>query len=304
MNKKLLLAHIIITCSILSGFAQQSRYRLPAKAGIEKCINQNWTFNYLPVQNKKAFGFEKPEYDDSKWSCISLPHTWQTYETTKELHPYIRNASAEDDPYWWNGWGYYRKHLVIGNMYQGKRILFEFDGIQKYSRVYLNGKYLGDHKGGYTSFYMDATDAVKFGVDNLLAIAVNNQLKDSLAIPPMSAGNFDVYGGIHRDVRIVVKDPLNIPFQGSYKHEGGTFITTPLVDVKKAVINIKTFVQNKYNSVKTIKLVTFLTDSLGFVLDRLESTQRAQPGQIVEIVQKSQGILNPHLWSPESTIYL
>jgi len=106
---------------------------------IEKRINNNWTFNYFPEKESKTAGFELPAYDDSKWSCISLPHTWQTYETTRELHPYIRSASADDDSYWWKGWGCYRKHLVIGKEYTGKKIYFEFEGIQKYSKIYLNG---------------------------------------------------------------------------------------------------------------------------------------------------------------------
>ncbi len=65
--------------------------------------------------------------------------------------------------YWWNGWGWYRKRIVISEELRGKRIFVELDGVQKYARVYLNGTLLGDHKGGYNGFYFDLTPHIRFG---------------------------------------------------------------------------------------------------------------------------------------------
>ena len=124
-----------------------------------------------------------------------------------------------------------------------------------------NGKYLGDHKGGFTSFYVDATDAVNFGGENILTVAVQNSLNDKYRIPPMNAGNWAVYGGIIRDVRLVVTDPVSIPFQGSHKHEGGTFITTPEVSEKQAAVRIRTFVQNQRPDAAEVTLHTVVTDA-------------------------------------------
>ena len=139
---------ILTLLLIQTGIQAQSIYKNPGATRIEKTINTQWTFNYFPKEDAENGGYENPVFDDSKWSSVSVPHTWQTYETTRELHPYIRNAAANDNPYWWNGWGWYRKHLTIGKAYQGKKIYFEFDGVQKYSKIFLNGKYLGDHKAG------------------------------------------------------------------------------------------------------------------------------------------------------------
>ncbi|NJK94220.1 MAG: hypothetical protein HC905_04135 [Bacteroidales bacterium] len=58
-----------------------------------------------------------------------------TYETTGDVHPFVRNASEKDNSYWWNGWGWYRKRILIGNIYNDKKIFLEFDGVQKYARV-------------------------------------------------------------------------------------------------------------------------------------------------------------------------
>ncbi len=292
---------ICLFTGIVCLFSVEAKPYRPVDAGrIEKTINTQWTFNYFPAEDASELGCEQPGFDDSKWSYISVPHTWQTYETTHELHPYIRNVSAEDNPYWWNGWGWYRKHIVIGKEHEGRKVTFEFDGVQKYSKIYLNGKLLGDHKGGFTSFYVDATDAVKFGEDNVLTVAVNNALKDKHGIPPMNAGNWAVYGGIVRDVRIVITDRVNVPFQGSYLHEGGTFITTPYVSEQRASVQIKTYVQNKNATERNVRIVTVVADTNRNEIARLVTSQKIGAGQIAEYVQKAERIDNPHLWSPET----
>ena len=282
-------------------YAQRSEiYAVPQTARIAKTINTEWVFNYFPEPEAENGGYEKTSFDDSKWAYIAIPHTWSAYETTRELHPYIRNASFKDDPYWWFGWGWYRKRIVIDESFRGKKITFEFDGVQKYSKVYLNGKYLCDHKGGYTSFYFDATDAVEFGKENILVVAVNQAQNDRYSIAPMNAGNWVTYGGIVRDVRIVITDLLNVPYQGSYKHEGGTFITTPKVSEQEATVNVKSYVQNKYNTDKKTRIVTVITDADNKVIEKMESAQTVKAGEIAEFVQDAGPLINPKLWSPET----
>lgn len=289
-----LAAAVFTLTAAAKGYAPAESHRLT------KTINTEWTFNYFPQEEEVKGVYESPSFDDSAWSYVCVPHTWQTYETTRELHPYIRNVAASDNPYWWNGWGWYRKRIDIGREYEGRRIRFEFDGVQKYAKIYLNGKYLGDHKGGFTSFYMDATDAVNFGGENILTVAVQNSLNDKYRIPPMNAGNWAVYGGIIRDVRLTVTDPVNIPFQGSYKHEGGTFITTPEVSENQASVRIRTYVQNQRSETAEVTLRTVVTDADGNVCERLNASQRIGAGQIAEFDQSIPKFRKPQLWSPDS----
>ena len=75
-------------------------------------INRDWTFNYFPDPGAGT-GHEAPAADDSAWSAVAVPHTWSTYEMTRKLHPYIHSPSERDDPYWWQGWGWYRKHFSL-----------------------------------------------------------------------------------------------------------------------------------------------------------------------------------------------
>ncbi|WEK21382.1 MAG: glycoside hydrolase family 2 TIM barrel-domain containing protein [Candidatus Pedobacter colombiensis] len=267
---------------------------------ISKVINEHWTFNYFPDTKADKGGFENPSFNDSKWPSVAVPHTWSTYETTGEVHPFIRNPSDKDNDYWWKGWGWYRKHFTIPVSQKGKRIFIEFDGVQKYSKVYINGKYLGDHKGGYGTFDFDLTDYIKFGEDNLLAVTVNNNLLDSYSIPPMRAGNFDVYGGIYRDTRLVIKSPVYIPMQGSASHEGGTFITTPKVNEKEGIVRVQTYVKNSLSQPKTCVVKTTIADATGSVVQVLTKTVTIPADSLQKIDQLSTAIKQPKLWSPET----
>lgn len=73
-------------------------------------LKNDWTFFYSPDFEEKQ-NLLMPEFNDNTWQLVSIPHTWMTYETTKELHPFIKYASEDEDAYWWKGWGYYRKQL-------------------------------------------------------------------------------------------------------------------------------------------------------------------------------------------------
>ena len=262
-------------------------------------INTNWTFSYS-ADHRINKDFLSLDFNDKAWQIVALPHTWQTYETTGDLHPFIKNASERDDPYWWKGWGYYRKHFTPSKALSDKKITVELDGVQKYSRVYLNGEYVGDHKGGFTSFYFDLTPFVRFGSDNVLVIAVSNRRDDKHRIPPMTAGNWNVYGGIYRDARLLIKDKVHIPFQGSYKHEGGTFITTPSVNENEAVVNIKTYVKNDSEIDTRVNLKTSVISPKGILIEEIETSETIEPGTIHEFDQTSLPVQNPHLWHPGS----
>jgi hypothetical protein len=278
-------------------FSQKTTVENQKSNRIEKVFNSQWTFNYFSAAGENK-GYESPGFDDSRWVAISIPHTWSTYETTGELHPFIRNASENDNPYWWTGWGWYRKHFSVKKEYSDKKIFIEFEGVQKYCKVWINGKYLGDHKGGYGSFDFDISQFVRLGEDNVIAVAVNNRQKDDFGgIPPVSATNFDVYGGIYRDVVLVLKDRLFIPMQGSVSHEGGTFITTPLVSLKEGIVRVQTWVKNDNPQKKTCTLLTSISDGSEKIVQELKTETAIDPGQLYKFDQTFKPIKKPHLWS-------
>jgi len=296
--KKIFIVLFLVFCIPLIN-AQKKSAQTSKSPRIEKIINSQWTFNYFPDE-KAEEGYESASYDDSKWPAISIPHTWSTFETTGAVHPFIRNAAETDNPYWWNGWGWYRKHFIINPAGEGKKVFVEFEGVQKYCKVWINGKYLGDHKGGYGSFDFDLTEFITPGKDNVLAVAVNNTRKDKFRIPPMAAGNFNVYGGIYRDVTLVLKDKLYIPMQGSASHEGGTFVTTPRVSEKEGIVRVQTWVQNDYPQPKECTLNTSIIDTYGKIIQVIKSKVTIKPDQLYRFDQTLKPIFRPRLWSPDN----
>ncbi len=266
---------------------------------IEKTINSGWTFNYFPGETKGA-NYESPSFDDSKWPLIGIPHTWSTFETTGDLHPFIKNSTEKDNPFWWNGWGWYRKRFQINLDISNKKVFVEFEGVQKYCKVWINGKYLGDHKGGYGSFDFDITGNLLKGKDNILVVAVSNKQKDEFNIPPMAAANFNVYGGIYRDVTLVIKDKLYIPMQGSASHEGGTFITTPAISETQGVARVQTWVQNDYPEPRTCVLNTYILDASKKIVQVIKTKALINPKQLYRFDQTFKPLKDPLLWSPDS----
>ncbi len=285
----------VLICSLVSN-AQIKPALNQKNQRIERIINSQWTFNYFPSETADK-GYEANRFDDSKWPAISLPHVWNTYETTGELHPFIRNISESENIYWWLGWGWYRKHFSISRDYSDRKVFIEFEGVQKYCKVWLNGVLLGDHKGGYGSFDFDITAILKPGEDNVLAVAVNNRQKDQYNIPPVPAEKLNVYGGIYRNVTLILKSKLYIPMQGSASHEGGTFVTTPNVSEKEGVVQVQTWVKNDNAQKKTCTLQTSILDAGNKMVQVIKSEAVLNPGQLYKFDQAFKPVKSPHLWS-------
>ena len=200
---------------------------LPA-AELRQNINANreWKFQLGDVANADAATF-----DDSSWSAANLPHSFSM--------PYF----AADRFY--VGYGWYRKHFEAPAAWSGKRVSLEFDGVFQVAEVFVNGRRIGEHKGGYTGFSFDITGAVKTG-DNVVAVRVNNNWDARLA---PRAGEHTFSGGIYRNVRFVVTAPVHVAWYGTY-------VTTPQVSKESATVNVKTEVVNESAAAKSVTLKT------------------------------------------------
>ncbi len=276
----------------------------PARgARIIQSFDQDWTFQYFPQQAPDKHWAE-PAADDTKWPAIALPHTWSVYETTRDVHPFIEHATEREDSYWWYGWGWYRKRFSISKRFDRKLVFLEFDGVQKVAFIYVNGHLAGEHKGGYTSFSLDVTRWIRFGEENVIAVQVSNRRDDNLGhVPPMTAGNFDVYGGIYRSVRLVLTNRVHIPFQGSADCEGGSFIQTPYVTADKATVHDTTWVRNDRDALADVEIESRIFDADDAVIATQTTPVSIAPGELKPVVQDFVPVAKPHLWSP-STPYL
>ncbi|HEX7617903.1 MAG TPA: beta galactosidase jelly roll domain-containing protein, partial [Verrucomicrobiae bacterium] len=247
-----------------------SMFALPA-ADLRQTINFNreWKFQLGDVANADSAAFA-----DSNWDDANIPHSFSM--------PYF----AADRFY--VGYGWYRKHFSVPAAWSGKRVNLEFDGVFQVAEIFVNGQRIGEHKGGYTGFTFDFTDAVKPG-DNVVAVRVNNNWDAQLA---PRAGEHTFSGGIYRDVRVVVTAPVHVVWYG-------TFVTTPQVSKVSGTVNVKTEVVNDSGTAKSVTLKTSVLDAKGKTVAQMESTQTIAARATAAFDQTSAPIANPKLWSPE-----
>ena len=260
--KSLLLFVMLITGSMFALHATELRQTLN--------FNREWKFQLGDVANADAAAF-----DDAKWDAANLPHSFSM--------PYF----AADRFY--TGYGWYRKHFDVPAAWSGQRVNLEFDGVFQVAEIFVNGRRIGEHKGGYTGFTFDVTDAVKPG-DNVVAVRVNNIWDPQLA---PRAGEHTFSGGIYRDVRLVVTAPVHVAWYG-------TFVTTPEVSKESGTVNVKTEVVNESAAAKSVTLKTSVLDAKGKTGAQIESTQTIPANATNVFDQTSAPIANPKLWSPEN----
>jgi len=232
-------------------------------------FNREWKFQLGDVPGADAAAF-----DDTKWDDANLPHSFSI--------PYFASER------FYTGYGWYRKHFAIPSAWFGMRVNLEFDGVFQVAELFVNGKRIGEHKGGYTGFTFDITDAVKAGT-NIVAVRVNNNWDARLA---PRAGVHVFSGGIYRDARLVVTAPLHVAWFG-------TFVTTPVVSKEAATVNVKTEVVNESTDAKSATVRTSVLDAKGKTVAEMESTQTIAPGATNVFDQTSKPVTNPLLWSPE-----
>ena len=233
-------------------------------------FNREWKFQLGDVA-----GADAVQFDDSKWDDANLPHSFSM--------PYF----AADRFY--VGYGWYRKQFDVPKAWSGKRINLEFDGVFQVAELFVNGKRIGEHKGGYTGFTFDITDAVKTG-DNVVAVRANNIWDPQLA---PRAGEHTFSGGIYRDARLVVTAPVHVAWYG-------TFVTTPQVSKESGTVNVKTEVVNDSGAAKTVTLKTSVLDAKGKTVVQIESTQTIAADTTNTFDQTTSPISKPKLWSPEN----
>lgn len=238
-------------------------------------INREWKFKLGDYS-----GAEVPSFDDSKWDNIGIPHSFSM--------PYYQSAK------FYKGYGWYRKNITIPEEWLGKRVSLDFEGAYRTAEIYVNGKLVGKHNSGYTGFEIDITKAIKKG-QNTVAVRLNN-LWDSRVAP--RAGEHVFSGGIYRDVKLVVTDPVHVAWYG-------TFVTTPSVSKDLATVNVKTEVVNEKSNEVSATVQTIILDVNGKKLTDFSSTKIIPAGQTIIFDQTSNQIKNPKLWSPKApNLYL
>lgn len=234
-------------------------------------------------------------YDDSSWQQVRVPHDWaidrpfdmridmQSVQVLEDgdKAPAIRTGRTGALPAF--GVGCYRTVIPHDPLLKGKRIRVEFDGAMSLAQICLNGRLVGEHPYGYTSFAVDLTQYWNFDGENLLAVRLENRPESSRWYPG---------AGLYRHVRLAVSDPVSVA-------HWGVFVTTPVVSAAKGVAHITTEVEN-HSQARNLRLESQIIDPEGRVVGQT-SSQLAATGRPVKFDQKIT-VRKPRLWSTDTPL--
>jgi len=276
-RRKQLLLWIVVALVILPSVT--GRTHLQPFKSTTVLFDDDWRFHRGGAQ-----GAEHPDFDDSKWRKLDLPHDWSIEDLPNTNSPFNRDAISQvNGGFTTGGTGWYRKSFSVPTDQQAKRILIQFDGVYMNAEVWLNGQMIGTHPYGYTSFWMDLTDKLKFGARNVLAVKVKNEGENS---------RWYSGSGIYRHVWLKTLDSTHVA-------QWGTYITTPVVSATSAQVNVRTNVENKSQQSAQVRLVTRIHDPQQREVAKLESVETIGAKSDREFTQKT-SVESPALWSPDT----
>ena len=231
-------------------------------------LNDGWLFHY--GYDFRAHPAETP---------VTLPHTWNAADVLTNSMDYEKTT------------GVYERQLFVPADWKGKRLFLYFYGANSVATVFVNYRWSGEHKGGYTAFCLEITDKVKYGANNQLRVQVSNAYREDVL--PVS-GDFDHYGGLHRPVSLLVTD-MNCITPLDYAGPG-IYVVQQKVTKERADLDVHTRL-----SVTPGRPLALHITLLGASSDVVAEKTVPVSGEDVHVAF---GIASPHLWDGKADPYL
>lgn len=209
MKTKLTLS-LFLLLSMLSATSWAQRQSLS--------LNADWKFRFS----------HQVQFDTRR---VDIPHTWNAQDALAGKTDYKR------------GIGNYEKELFIRPEWKGKRLFLRFEGVNSIADVFVNRKHIGQHRGGYAAFVFEITDRVEYGAKNSILVRASNA--EQLDVMPL-VGDFNFYGGIYRDVNLLITDatcisPLDYASPGIY-------LVQEAVSADEGKVRVKVNLSNRVSS--------------------------------------------------------
>lgn len=186
---------------------------------------------------------------------------------------------------------WYRRDVTIAASAKGKRIWLDFGGVYRDAIIFVNGQYIDQHASGYTSFRMDITKAVEFGGKNTIAVFVD---------PRWFEGWWYEGGGIYRQVKLIVTEPLQVSPWGTFVNADvqGAIQSSPAGDSATAKLTIQTTVRNDDGTSRKFTLLSRVIDGAGKTVATTSSSEELAAGQ-EQTFSQTAGLSDARLWSLE-----
>ena len=248
-------------------------------------------------------GAEAAGFDDSAWSTISTPHTFNDVDSFRQI---ISHSGGDRGTY--KGLAWYRKTFKLPAKLAGDKIFLEFEGIRQAGDIFLNGKQIGLYENGVTAYGLDISGAVHFGnEENVLAVKLDNRTdyaeRSTGTTFQWNANDFNPdHGGINRHVWLHVTGKIyqtlplyyGLETTGVYVHAANFNIAG-----KSADVTVESEVRNASGDRATVELSAVIVDSGGQVRAKFDGNSVDMVDGEKTILTASGALKGARFWSPE-----
>lgn len=271
-------------------------FMLGASAREVVSFNEGWLFKKgFPTTSQRTLVVNGMA---GNWTKVQLPHTWNS----KDMQTALANMTAFRNPQerFYTGVGVYKKTYSPSLDLKGKRVFLRFEGVGSVAEIFVNNQYAGNHKGAYSAFTVELTKLLKFGAENEIVVKVDNSARPDVI--PVNHVLFGVYGGIYRDVDLIVTEEIGIAVNDYAS--SGVYISQKNVTKKSADIKLKVKVDNRTGLEQRIDLISTIYEVDGKTVKAKLATTKTLPIQGRQIIEQDIKIKNPHLWQGLEDPYL
>ena len=270
-------------------FSTAGFFRLDNSGREVYSMNPAWRFHKGAME-----GAETKEFNDKDWTVVSLPDGIE----------YLPTEASGCINYQGKVW--YRKHFTPDAVLKGKKLFLHFEAIMGKSKVFVNGKLLTEHFGGYLPVIVDVTDVLDWNGDNVIAVWADNS--DDPSYPPGKAQDvldYTYFGGIYRDCWLIAHNNVFIT-DPNYENEvagGGLFVAFGKVSDALAEVQLKIHVRNATKNPFSGQVEYMLLQPDGTEVARLSDKIQVKAGRATTVSDRMP-VKQPMLWTPSTpTLY-
>lgn len=270
-------------------FSTAGFFRLDNSGREVYSMNPAWRFHKGAME-----GAETKEFNDKDWTVVSLPDGIE----------YLPTEASGCINYQGEVW--YRKHFMPDAALKGKKLFLHFEAIMGKSKVFVNGKLLTEHFGGYLPVIVDVTDVLDWNGDNEIAVWADNS--DDPSYPPGKAQDvldYTYFGGIYRDCWLIAHNNVFIT-DPNYENEvagGGLFVAFGKVSDALAEVQLKIHVRNATKNPFSGRVEYMLLQPDGTEVARLSDKIQVKAGRATTVSDRMP-VKQPMLWTPSTpTLY-
>ncbi len=231
-------------------------------------FNTNWLFKSGNIPNGTF-----DTLNESGFDSVCLPHS-------NAIVPH-RDIKMES----FRKISWYRRHFTPSSALKGNRFTLSFQGASQVTDVFINEVAVGTHQGAYTTFSFDITKHLRFDADNIVAVRVDSRRHRDIP-PEGQAIDFMLFGGITRDVSMIITDPLHIDW---------VFASRDSVATNR--VNVSCRIVNRYPNRKTCTVESRIIDTKGTVVATGSGSVTALPDSAEVIAFSTSPIRKLREWN-------